>query len=250
MWELDHKESWTLKNWCFWTIVLEKRLLGVPWTVRRSNQSILKESTLNILFTGRTDAEALNILVTWYKERKDPDAFPLIGKGPDAGRDWGKRGRGLHWMRRLDVITESQQTPGDSEGQGSLVCCSPWGHKESDTTEQLNNNNKKVSSYCFLHLISVNWSLSFSSGEGRKRKGGQMVKQAHQLAGCYDPLLLFSYDLYWIWKEVKQSKYLICLQTPARWELIPSHCCLGVSYSNNGTNRHHVTELSKGATKS
>ena len=59
-------------------------------------------------------------------------------------------------MRRLDVITESQQTPGDSEGQGSLVCCSPWGHKESDTTEQLNNNNKKVSSYCLLHLISVN----------------------------------------------------------------------------------------------
>ena len=59
-------------------------------------------------------------------------------------------------MRRLDVITESQQTPGDSEGQGSLVCCSPWGRKESDTTEQLNNNNKKVSSYCLLHLISVN----------------------------------------------------------------------------------------------
>ena len=43
MWELDHKESWTLKNWCFWTTVLGKKLLRVPWTARRSNQSILKE---------------------------------------------------------------------------------------------------------------------------------------------------------------------------------------------------------------
>ena len=68
------------------------------------------------------------------------------------GKIEGRRGRGLHRMRYLDGITESEQTPGDSERQGSLACC---GHKESDTTERL-NNNKKVSSYCLVHLISVN----------------------------------------------------------------------------------------------
>ena len=201
----------------------------VPWTARRSNQSVLKESTLNILFIGRTDVEALNALVTWYKERKIVMLSPSLEKALMLGKIEGRRGRGLHRMRCLDGITESEQTPGDRERQGSLVCCSPRGRKESDTTERLNNNNKKVSSYCLVHLISVNWSLSLPSGEGRKRRGGQMVKQTHQSAGCYDLLLLLSYDLYWIWKEVKRSKYLIRLQIPARWELIPSLCSVSVS---------------------
>ena len=69
----------------------------------------------------------------------------LIGKDPDAGKDWGQEVKrtaedemaGRH--HQLSGHDEFEQTPGDGEGQGSLVCCSPWGHKESDTTEPLNN---------------------------------------------------------------------------------------------------------------
>ena len=71
----------------------------------------------------------------------------LIGKDPDAGKDSGQEEEGttkdkmVGWHRWLDGH-ECEQTLGDSEGQGNLTCCSPWGHKELDTTEQLNNNNK------------------------------------------------------------------------------------------------------------
>ena len=137
MWELDHKESWVPKNWCFWIVVLEKRLLRVPWTARRSNQSVLKESTLNILFIGRTDAEALNTLVTRYKERKDPDAFPLAGKGPDAGKDWGQERKGAipdemvgwyHWVWANSRRQWRTEKPGvlQSTGLQSLTRLSDW----------------------------------------------------------------------------------------------------------------------------
>ena len=86
------------------------------------------------MFIGRTDAEA-ETPILWLPDAKNG----LIGKHPDAGRDWGRRRRGWQRIRRLDGITDSngdefEQTPGDSEGKGSLACCSPRGHKESDTT--------------------------------------------------------------------------------------------------------------------
>ena len=95
------------------------------------------------IFIGRTDAEAeVSILLC------PPDAkSQLIGKDPDAGKDW-RQEKGMtedkmvgrhHWFNGL----EFEQAPGDSEGQGSLVWCSPWDHKESNTTEQLNNNKFK-----------------------------------------------------------------------------------------------------------
>ena len=75
-----------------------------------------------------------------------PDAnSQLIGRAPDAGRDWGQEEKGttengmVGWHHRLDGH-EFEQILADSEGEGSLVCCSPWGHKESDMIEQLNNN--------------------------------------------------------------------------------------------------------------
>ena len=73
----------------------------------------------------------------------------LIGKDPDAGKDWGQEEKGVtedqmvgwyHWLNGH----EFEQTPGDHEGQGSLVCCSSWGHKELDTTEQLNHNDNML----------------------------------------------------------------------------------------------------------
>ena len=93
------------------------------------------------VFIGRTDAEAEALTL------RAPDAkSPLIRKDPDAGKDWRQEEKGVTedkmvgWHHQLNGY-EFEQTPGDGEGQGSLVCCSPWGHRESDTTEQLKNNH-------------------------------------------------------------------------------------------------------------
>ena len=90
---------------------------------------------------GRTDAEA-EAPILWPPDAKNG----LIGKDPDAGKDRGEEEDGetedemVGWHHRLNGH-EFEQTLGDSEGQGSLACCSPWGPKESNTTEQLSNNN-------------------------------------------------------------------------------------------------------------
>ena len=128
-------DSWTIKKaerqridafelWCW------RRLFRVPWTARRSNQSWI--------FIGRTDAEA-ETPILW-----PPDAENwLIGKDPDAEKDWEQEEKGMTedemvgWHHRLDGH-EFEQAPGVGDGQGSLACCSPWGHKELDTTEWLN----------------------------------------------------------------------------------------------------------------
>ena len=93
------------------------------------------------VFIGRTDAEAEALTL------RPPDAkSPLIRKDPDAGKDWRQEEKGMTedkmvgWHHQLNGY-EFEQTPGDGEGQGSLACCSPWGHRESDTTEQLKNNH-------------------------------------------------------------------------------------------------------------
>ena len=90
------------------------------------------------IFTRRTDAEAS---ILWSPDTKSW----LIGKDPDDGKDWRQEEKGVTedemvgWHHWLDGH-EFEPTLGDSEGQGGLVCCSPWGHKESDTTERLNNS--------------------------------------------------------------------------------------------------------------
>ena len=133
----DYKEGWVPKNWCFWT-VMWKRLLRVPWTARRSNQSILKEISPAWVFIGRTDVEA-ETPILW-----PPDAKSwLIWKDPDAGKDWGQEEKGttedemVGWHHQLDRRGFGW-TPGVGDGQGGLACCGSWGHKELDTTERLN----------------------------------------------------------------------------------------------------------------
>ena len=100
MWELDYKESWAPKNWCFWTVVLEKTL-DSPLDCKEI-QPVNPKGDQSWVFIGRTDVEA-ETLILW-----PPDAKSwLIWKDPDAGKDWGGRRRGWQWMRWLDGITDS-----------------------------------------------------------------------------------------------------------------------------------------------
>ena len=101
MWELDSEESWALKNWCFWAVVLEKTLES-PLDCKRSNQ-IHPERDKSWVFIGRADAEA-ETPVLWPPHAKSW----LIGKDPDAGREWGQEEKGMTedemagWYHRLD----------------------------------------------------------------------------------------------------------------------------------------------------
>ena len=134
-------ESWTVKKaerqrtaafklWC------RKRLLRAPWTARRSNQSILKEikpvnttGNQTWILIGRSDAEA-EAPILWPPDVKSP----LFGKDPDAGKDGGQEEKRttedemVGWHHQLSGH-EFEQALGVGGGQGSLACCSPWGHK-------------------------------------------------------------------------------------------------------------------------
>ena len=140
MWELDHKEDWAPKNWCFWTVVLEKTLES-PLDCK-DIKLVNPKGNQPWIFIGKTDAKA-EVPVLWLPDAKNW----LISKDPDAGKDWRQQkgtteDETVGWHHQVNGH-EFEQTPGDSDGQGSLVCCSPWGHKESDMTEWLNNNTTK-----------------------------------------------------------------------------------------------------------
>ena len=123
MWELDHKEGWAPKNWCIWIVVLEKTLRS-PLDYREI-KPLNPKGNQPWIFIERTDAEA-EAPILWPPDVKNQ----LIGKDTDAGKDWGQEEKGVTedemvgWHHRL-TGHEFEQTPGDGEGQGSLVCCSP-----------------------------------------------------------------------------------------------------------------------------
>ena len=126
MWKLDYKESWALKNWCFWTVVLEKTLES-PLDCKEI-QPVHPKGNQSWIFIGRTDVEA-ETPILWPHDAKNQ----FIGKDSDAGKDGGQEEQGAtdervgwhHWLNGHGF----EQTLGDSREQGSLVCCSPWGHE-------------------------------------------------------------------------------------------------------------------------
>ena len=136
MWELDYKESWVPKNWCFWTVVLEKTLES-PLDCKEI-QPLHPKGDQSWVFIGRTDAEAKTPIL-WPLDAKNW----LIWKDPDAGKDWRQEEKGatedemVGWYHQLYGYGFGW-TPGVGDGQGSLASCDSWGCKESDTTEQLN----------------------------------------------------------------------------------------------------------------
>ena len=138
MWELDCEESWALKNWYLWTVVLEKTVES-PLDCK-GIQPVHSEGDQPWVFLGRNDAKA-ETPVHWPPHVKSW----LIGKDSDAGRDWGQEEKGTTkdemagWHHWLDGC-ESEWTLGVGDGQGGLACCDSWGHKESDWTTELNCN--------------------------------------------------------------------------------------------------------------
>ena len=138
-------ESWTIKKAEHWRIdafklVLEKTLKS-PLDCKQIKPVYPKGNQLWI-FIRRIDSEA-EAPILWLPDAKSW----LTGKNPGAGEDWGQEEKGVTenelvgWHHRFHGH-EFEQTPGDSEGQGSLACCSPWGGKDSDMTEWLNNNHQ------------------------------------------------------------------------------------------------------------
>ena len=129
MWELDHKESWKPKNWCFWTAMLVKTLES-PVDCKEI-KPVHPKGNHSWIFIGRTEAKAETPRL-WPPDGKEW----LIGKDPGAGKDWRQEETGTTedqtagWHHRLDGH-EFKQALRVGDGQGSLACCSPWGHKES-----------------------------------------------------------------------------------------------------------------------
>ena len=136
MWDLDYKESWAQKNWCFWTVVLEKAFKS-PLDCKEIQPVHLKGDQ-SWVFIGRTDVEA-ETPILWLPDAKSW----VVWKDSDVVKDWGQEKEGMAeddmfgWHHRHNGH-ELGWTPGVGDGQGVLECCSPWDHKESDTTEQLN----------------------------------------------------------------------------------------------------------------
>ena len=156
MWELDHKESWALKNWCVWTVMLKKTLESpLDCNIKPVNRKGKK----SWIFTGRTDAEA-EAPILWPPDAKNW----LLRKDPDAEKDWRKTEKRstedemVGWHHQLNGC-EFEEALGVGDGQRGLACYSPWGRKELDTTEWLN----------LTDTYKWNWILNYKSEKKENR---------------------------------------------------------------------------------
>ena len=198
-------ESWAIKKakgwrigafelWCW------KKLLRVPWTARRSNQSILKEISPEYSLEGLM--LKLKIPILWPPGGRNW----LIGKDPDAGKDWRQEEKGMiedemiGWHHWFDGH-EFEQAPGDGDRQGSLVCCCPQGHKELDTTERLSwtelisckynqNSTTLCHHHCYILVQDKFISLLFSCNNFWS-----------SLSACIFPNCLPPYSLHSSWNH-------------------------------------------------
>ena len=163
MWELDYKVSWVQKNWCFWTVVLEKTP-ECPLNCEEI-QPVPPKGNQSWIFIGRTDAEA-ETPILWSPDVKSS----LFGKDSDAGKDWRWEEKEMtedemvgwhHWLSGH----EFEQAPGAGDGQGGLQCCSP-GCKESVMTEQLNWTELKTSMVILSKILASKWCSLLHSESG------------------------------------------------------------------------------------
>ena len=155
---MGHNKGWAPKNWCFQTVAW-RRHLRVPWTARRSNQSILKEISPEYSLEG-----LMLKLKLQYSGHLMQRANSL--EKTDAGKDWRQEEKGVtedkmvgwdHWLNRHGF----DQALGDNEGQGSLACYSPWGHK----------SQTQLSNWTTKHQITYMWNLKYDTmNPSRKQK--------------------------------------------------------------------------------
>ena len=146
-WTIKKAENWRIdsfKLWCYRRLLSSLDSIEIKPVNPKGNQSWI--------FIGRTDAK-VEAPILWPPDSKSW----LIRKDPDAGQDWRQEEKGTtedkmvgwhHWLNGHEL----EHAPGDCEGQGSLVCCSPWGCKESDTTEWLNSCNNLLTWFAILFL--------------------------------------------------------------------------------------------------
>ena len=149
MWALDHKEGWVLKNWCFWTVVLKTLDSSIDC---KQIKPVNPKGNQSWIFIGRTDAEAPILWSPGVRNR-------FISKDPDAEKDWKQEEKGTtedkivgscHQLNRHEL-----QALWDGEGQGTLVCCSPWDRKKLDVTEQQNNKFLEDEIHeCYYHALT------------------------------------------------------------------------------------------------
>ena len=159
MWELDHKEGRALKNWGFQTVLLEKAFENPVDS--KENRPVDPKGNQPWIFIGRTDAKAEAPILRLLDGKSQ-----LIGKDPDAGKDWEQEEkkateeRLVGWHRPFKGH-ELGQTLTDGEGQGGLTSCSPWSHRELDTTWQLNSSSIPPPQ---IHVLISNSSVTVWGG--------------------------------------------------------------------------------------
>jgi len=191
MWKLDYKESWVLKNWCFWTLVLEKSLES--HLDCKEIQLVHPKGNQFWLFIGRTDAES-ETPVLWPPDVKNW----LIWKDPDSGKDWRQEEKGstedevVRWHHRLNAH-EFESTPAVGDGQGGLACCSPWRRKELDMTEWSQHTVEKSSGdeipdhpTCLVRNLYADQEATVRTGHGTTDwfQIGKGVRQGCVLSPC------------------------------------------------------------------
>ena len=188
MWELDYKESWVLKNWGFWTVVLEKTLES-PWDCKEI-QPVHPKGDQSWVFIGRTDAEA-ETPILWPSDVKNW----LIGKDPHVWKDWRWKEKGTtedelvgchYWLKGH----EFGWTPGAGDGQGGLACCSPRVAKSwtrlSDWTalnwrvitlsKSQNHQKQAVEKEMTTHSSVLAWKISWAEEPGRLQSKNHRVR--------------------------------------------------------------------------
>ena len=213
MWELDCKESWGLKNWCFWTVVLEKTLES-PLDYKEIQQ-VHPKGAQSWVFIGRTNVEA-ETPILWPPHVKSW----LIGKAPDAGKDWGQEEKGTtedemvgwhHWLHGHG----SGWTPGVGDGQGGLACCGSWGCKESDVTEWLNWTEPKRGGMEHMN-ISYQGKKNVVSESSRIGYNSRS-RQVHFMWFCKSFLFFFLLSLIFIF--YKREKWHGYCEAENKWYL-------------------------------
>ena len=207
------KESWAPKNWCFWTVVLEKTLESSLDC--KETQPVHPKGNESWIFIGRTDAEA-EAPILWLPDRKNQ----LFGEDPRAEEDWRQEEKQITedemvaWHHQLSGH-EFEQDLGVGDGQGSFACWSPWGHKELDTTEWLNwSTGSKNSLYCWdpchtVGLLFLFSTLLFSSINTYK------CLQAHTFAKQQDSM--GKVRVWPQWRPTSWPCHYLCQFTLTKW---------------------------------